>query len=122
MCDLANIFNNRFAKYRSGLLEHCVKMTAKHRGKGKNNHKNEENSFRHEVLESEARGGGHHYTLLFILFLMIVIGGATATWFCVQQHQTITYLADNLMGMQMKIVKLQSFQEEIRQSSNKVCI
>lgn len=96
-------------------------MTAKHR-KGKSNHKQEDNFFKHEALESEVRGGGNHYTLLFLLFLMIVIGGATAAWFCFQQHQTITYLADNLMGMQMKIVKLQASHEEIRQSNDKVRI
>ena len=50
---------------------------------------------------------------------MIVIGGAGISWFCFQQSQTITYLTDNFMGMQMKIVKLQASQEEIRQS-NKV--
>ncbi|CAB1336445.1 unnamed protein product, partial [Coregonus sp. 'balchen'] len=93
-------------------------MTAKHRGK-KNKHNHEDfNNFNHESSEPEARGG-NQYALLFILFLLIVVGGATATWFCFQQHQSITYLADNLMGMQMKIVKLQSFQEEILQTNEK---
>ncbi|KAM6977601.1 uncharacterized protein FYW47_002373 [Aplochiton taeniatus] len=93
-------------------------MTAKHR-KGKNNHKYEDNFFKQDSLDSEVHGGGNHYTLMFILFLLIVVGGATAAWFCFQQHQTITYLADNLMGMQMKVVKLQSSQEEFRQSNGK---
>ncbi|KAJ8257453.1 hypothetical protein GJAV_G00185760 [Gymnothorax javanicus] len=93
-------------------------MTARHR-KGKNNHKFEENSFRHDVLDAESRGG-NQYALLFILFLMIVIGGATVAWFCLQQHQTITYLADNLMGVQMKMVKLQTFQEEMRKTNEKL--
>lgn len=76
-------------------------MTAKHRGK-KNKHNHEDfNNFNHESSEPEARGG-NQYTLLFILFLLIVVGGATAAWFCFQQHQSITYLADNLMGMQMR--------------------
>ncbi|KAM9504516.1 uncharacterized protein ACWYII_047350 isoform 2-T2 [Salvelinus alpinus] len=94
-------------------------MTAKHRGK-KNKHNHEDfNNFNHESSEPEARGG-NQYTLLFILFLLIVVGGATAAWFCFQQHQSITYLADNLMGMQMKMVKLQSFQEEILQTNEKL--
>lgn len=93
-------------------------MTAKHR-KGKSNNKHEENSYKHEVLETEARPG-NNYALLFVLFLMIIVGGATVGWFCFQQHQTLTYLTDNLMGMQMKMVKLQSFQEELRKSTEKV--
>ncbi|KAM9351009.1 immunoglobulin-like and fibronectin type III domain-containing protein 1 [Symphorus nematophorus] len=51
--------------------------------------------------------------------ILSVRGGATGAWFCFQQHQTLTYLSDNLMGMQMKIVKLQSSHEEMRQSSSK---
>lgn len=94
-------------------------MTAKHR-KGKSNHKHEDNFFKNEVIESEVRPGGNNYTLLLVLFLMIVIGGATGAWFCFQQHQTLTYLTENLMGVQMKIVKLQSSHEEMRQSSSKV--
>lgn len=94
-------------------------MTAKHR-KGKSNHKHEDNFFKNEVVESEVRGGANNYALLLVLFLLIVIGGATGAWVCFQQHQTLTYLTDNLMGMQMKIVKLQSSHEELRQSSSKV--
>lgn len=94
-------------------------MTAKHRGK-KNKHNHEDfNHLIHESSEPEARGGNQN-VLLLISFLMIVIGGATGTWFCFQQHQSITYLADNFMGMQMKMVTLQSFQEEIRQTNEKV--
>nr|XP_046193284.1 neurofilament light polypeptide-like isoform X3 [Oncorhynchus gorbuscha] len=93
-------------------------MTAKHRGK-KNKHKHEDfNHLINEYSEPEARGGNQNVILL-ISFLMIVIGGATGTWFCFQQHQSITYLADNFMGMQMKMVTLQSFQEEIRQTNEK---
>ncbi|XP_021472003.1 protein Ycf2 isoform X2 [Oncorhynchus mykiss] len=93
-------------------------MTAKHRGK-KNKHNHEDfNHLIHESSEPEARGGNQN-VLLLISFLMIVIGGATGTWFCFQQHQSITYLADNFMGMQMKMVTLQSFQEEIRQTNEK---
>ncbi|KAM9429281.1 uncharacterized protein ACWYII_017435 isoform 3-T3 [Salvelinus alpinus] len=93
-------------------------MTAKHRGK-KNKHNHEDfNHLNHESSEPEARGGNQN-VLLFILFLMIVVGGATGAWFCFQQHQSITYLADNFMGMQMKMVTLQSFQEEIRQTNEK---
>nr|XP_029520655.1 uncharacterized protein LOC115132301 isoform X2 [Oncorhynchus nerka] len=100
------------------LLRYCVKMTAKHRGK-KNKHNHEDfNHLIHESSEPEARGGNQN-VILFISFLMIVIGGATGTWFCFQQHQSITYLADNFMGMQMKMVTLQSFQEEIRQTNEK---
>ncbi|KAF7667443.1 hypothetical protein LDENG_00060140 [Lucifuga dentata] len=93
-------------------------MTAKHR-KGKNNHKHEDNFFKNEVLESEVRAGGNNYSLLLVLFLIIVIVGVSGTWFCFQQHQTLTYLSDNLLGMQMKIVKLQSSHEEFRQSNHK---
>ncbi|XP_024231640.1 protein Ycf2 isoform X3 [Oncorhynchus tshawytscha] len=93
-------------------------MTAKHRGK-KNKHNHEDfNHLIHESSEPEARGGNQN-VLLLISILMIVIGGATGTWFCFQQHQSITYLADNFMGMQMKMVTLQSFQEEIRQTNEK---
>lgn len=73
-------------------------------------------------METEVRPGGNNYTLLLVLFLIFVIGGATGVWFCFQQHQTLTYLTDNLMGIQMKIVKLQSSHEEMRQSGNKVRI
>lgn len=92
-------------------------MTAKHR-KSKSN-KSEENNFKHEIPELDARPG-NQYALLFVLFLIIVIGGATVGWFCFQQHQTLTYLTDNLMGMQMRMVKLQAFQEELRKSTEKV--
>lgn len=71
-------------------------------------------------METEVRPGGNNYTLLLVLFLIFVIGGATGVWFCFQQYQTLTYLTDNLMGIQMKIVKLQSSHEEMRQSGNKV--
>lgn len=96
-----------------------VDMTAKHR-KGKSNHKHEENFFKNEVMEAEARAGANHYLLHLVLFLMMVVCGATGAWFSYQQHQTLTYLTDNLMGIQMKIVKLQSSHEEMRQSSSQV--
>ncbi|KAA8590793.1 hypothetical protein FQN60_001736 [Etheostoma spectabile] len=92
-------------------------MTAKHR-RGKGNHKHEDNFFKNEVTESEVRTGVNNHALHLVLFLLIVIGGATGAWFCFQQHQTLTYLTDNLVGMQMKIVKLQSSHEEMRQSSS----
>lgn len=94
-------------------------MTAKHR-KGKSNHKHEDNFFKNEVTESEVRAGANNYALHLVLFLMIVVGGASGAWFYFQQHQTLTYLTDNLVGVQMKIVKLQSSHEEMRQSSSKV--
>ncbi|CAJ1084765.1 hypothetical protein L3Q82_015939 [Xyrichtys novacula] len=93
-------------------------MTAKHR-RGKNNHKHEDNFFKNDITETEVRSGATNYALLLVLFLMIVIGGAIGAWFCFQQHQTLTYLTDNLMGMQMKIVKLQASHEDLRQSSSK---
>lgn len=94
-------------------------MTAKHR-KGKSNHKHEDSFFKNEVMESEVRAGANNYALHLVLFLMIVVCGATGAWFSFQQHQTLTYITDNLMGIQMKIVKLQSSHEEMRQSSSKV--
>lgn len=94
-------------------------MTAKHR-KAKNNHKNEENLFKNEVTEPEVRPGGNNYTLSLVLVLILVIGCVTGAWFCFQQHQTLTYLTDNVTGLQMKIVKLQSSHEEMRQSSSEV--
>ncbi|XP_026222728.1 glutamic acid-rich protein isoform X2 [Anabas testudineus] len=94
-------------------------MTAKHR-KGKSNHKQEENFFdKNEATESQARSGGRNPALVLVLFLVIGIGGATGAWFCFQQHQTLTYLTDNLTGMQMKMVKLQTAHEELRQSGGK---
>lgn len=93
-------------------------MTAKHR-KGKSNHKQEDNFFKNEAIETEVRAGGNNYTLLAVLVLINVIGGAIGAWFCFQQYQTLTSLTDNLMGIQMKIVKLQSSHEELRQSKSK---
>lgn len=125
------VYTSVQAFWTTGLLEYYLsapgqnivsfvgKMTAKHR-KGKSNQKHEDNFFKNEVMESEVRGGANNYTLLLVLFLMIVIGGATGAWFCFQQHQSLTDLTDNLMGMQMKIVRLQSSHEEMRQSSSKV--
>ncbi|KAG7257342.1 hypothetical protein CRUP_037298, partial [Coryphaenoides rupestris] len=56
-------------------------------------------------------------TLLAALLLTALVGAAAASWFCVQQHQTIGYLTDTFTGMQMKLVKLQSAHEEIRQAN-----
>lgn len=106
----------------SAWREHRVlrlKMTAKHR-KGKGNHKPEENSLKNEVIESEVRAGGNNPRLPLVLFLMLVIGGAIGAWFCFQQHQTLTYLSDNLTDVQMKMGTLQTSHEELRQSSGKV--
>lgn len=97
----------------------CGKMTAKHR-RGKSNHKHEDNFFKNEVAEAEVRTGPNNFALHLVLFLLIVLGGATGAWFYFQQHQTLTHLTDNLTGMQMKIVRLQSSHEELRQSSSKV--
>jgi len=95
-------------------------MTAKHR-KGKGAHKHEDDGlFKSDAAQSEVGAGLNSCALLLALFLLIVIGGATGAWFCFQQHQTLTYLTDNLMGMQMKIVKLQSSHEAMRQSSSEV--
>ncbi|XP_062247046.1 putative golgin subfamily A member 6-like protein 3 isoform X3 [Platichthys flesus] len=93
-------------------------MTAKHR-KPKNNLKNEDNLIKNEVVETEARAGGSNYAGLLVLFLMIVAVGAAGAWLCVQQHQTLTHLTDNITAMQMKIARLQSSNEEMRQSSDK---
>uniref|UniRef100_A0AAV2LZS6 Uncharacterized protein n=1 Tax=Knipowitschia caucasica TaxID=637954 RepID=A0AAV2LZS6_KNICA len=93
-------------------------MTAKHR-KGKNNHTHEDNFFKNDVMESEVRTGGNSYTLALVIVVVVVLGGAIGSWFCFQQHQTLTYLTDNLMGIQMKIAKLQSSHEEFRQSNGK---
>lgn len=93
-------------------------MTAKHR-KGKNNHKHEDNFFKNDILESEVRAAGNNYTLALVLIIVVVIGGAIGAWICFQQHQTLTDLTDNLMGVQMKIAKLQSSHEDLRQSNGK---
>ncbi|KAG7477823.1 hypothetical protein MATL_G00073690 [Megalops atlanticus] len=94
--------------------------TARHR-KGKNHIKRDENSFIHEALESEPRNGNLH-VLLFILFLMLIVGGAVVVWFCHQQQQTITQLTENLTSMQIKVVKFQTFQEEMRTNKDKLPI
>ncbi|XP_037539780.1 translation initiation factor IF-2, partial [Nematolebias whitei] len=88
-------------------------MTAKHR-KGKSNHKQEENFLKSELLETEVRPAVNNSTPLLVLVLIVVIGGVTGAWICFQQHQTLTYLTDNLMGIQMKIAKLQSSHEELQ--------
>ncbi|XP_061652175.1 uncharacterized protein LOC133488377 isoform X1 [Phyllopteryx taeniolatus] len=94
-------------------------MTAKHR-KGKSNHKHEEDQFKSEIPESEVRAGGNSYTFALFLCLVVVFGGATGTWFCYQQHLTVTHLTDTLTSMQMKVVKLQASQETVRQTNEKV--
>ncbi|XP_018615835.2 neurofilament medium polypeptide-like [Scleropages formosus] len=101
---------------RDTYLEH--KMTAKHR-KGKSNHKHDENSLRHDVAEQEARGG-HGGALLFVLLLLVVVGGASGAWFCLQQHQSVTHLAESLASVQKNMVKLQTLQEETRNSNEKL--
>ncbi|KAK2851687.1 hypothetical protein Q5P01_007963 [Channa striata] len=93
-------------------------MTAKHR-KGKGNNKHEDNFFKNDLPESEARVGGNQYMLPLVFLVIVVIGGAFGAWFCFQQNQTVTYLSDSLMGLQMKMVKLQSSHEDLRQSSGK---
>ncbi|KAM9750914.1 uncharacterized protein ACNS7B_007899 isoform 3-T3 [Menidia menidia] len=95
-------------------------MTAKHR-KGKSNHKQDDNFFKNEVMETEVRAGGNNnnYSLLLLLNLIILLGGAACAWFCFQQHQTLSYLTDNLMGVQVKIGKLQTYHEEMRLSKSK---
>lgn len=95
-------------------------MTAKHR-KGRGNNKQEENSFKHEAPERDPRRGGAP-AILSVLLLTVLIGGAIVAWFCIQQHQTSANLADTLVGMQMKMVKLQALQEEVRMTADKVNI
>lgn len=104
---------------REKKIELNLKMTAKHR-KGKANPKPEENFLKTELLETEVRPAGNSSTPLLVLVLVVVIGGATGAWICFQQHQTLTYLTDNLMGIQMKIAKLQSSYEELRLSNTQV--
>lgn len=94
-------------------------MTAKHR-KGKSNHKQEDNFFKSEILETEVRPGGKKQTSLLVLVLIGVIGCIIGAWFCIQQHLTLTDLSDNVMGIQGKIAKLQSSHEELRLSNTKV--
>lgn len=97
-----------------------AKMTAKHR-KGKGNHKHsEDNFFKNDATETEVRGGSSNYAPHLVLLAVVLIGGATGAWFCLQQQQTLAQLADSLTGMQVKMVKLQSSHEEVRQSSSKV--
>ncbi|XP_061841133.1 uncharacterized protein [Nerophis lumbriciformis] len=93
-------------------------MTAKHR-KGKSNQKHEEDNLKTEVADSEVRAGGNSSTLVFLLCLVVVLGGSIGSWFCYQQHLTLSRLTDSFTGMQMKVAKLQS-QESLRQTSDKV--
>lgn len=97
-------------------------MTAKHR-KGKGNHKHgEDNFFKSDATETEVRGGSSSSSAphLVLLLAVVLIGGAAGAWFCLQQQQTLAQLTDSLTGMQVKMVKLQSSHEEVRQSSSKV--
>ncbi|XP_015228930.1 PREDICTED: uncharacterized abhydrolase domain-containing protein DDB_G0269086-like isoform X2 [Cyprinodon variegatus] len=93
-------------------------MTAKHR-KGKSNHKQEDNFFKSEILETEVRPSGSNHTPLLVFVLVFVVGCFTGAWFFFQQHLTLTDLTDNVMGIQMKIAKLQSSHEELRLSYTK---
>ncbi|XP_061700135.1 myosin-8 isoform X1 [Syngnathoides biaculeatus] len=94
-------------------------MTAKHR-KGKGNHKHEEDHVKSDIPESEVRSGGNSHAFALFLCLVVVFGGATGTWFCYQQHLTMTHLTESLTGMQMKVVKLQASQETARQTNDMV--
>lgn len=94
-------------------------MTAKHR-KGKSNHKQEDNFFKSELLETEVRPGGNSHTPLLVLVSVVVIGWVAGACFFFQQHLTLTDLTDNVMGIQVKIAKLQSSHEELRLSNTKV--
>lgn len=98
------------------------KMTAKHRkGKGNHNHKHgEDNFFKNDATETEVRGGSGNYAPHLVLLAVVLIGGAAGAWFCLQQQQTLAQLTDSFTGMQVKMVKLQSSHEEVRQSSSKV--
>lgn len=96
-------------------------MTAKHR-KGKSNHKQEDNFFKSEILETEVRPSGSNHTPLLVFVLVFVVGCFTGAWFFFQQHLTLTDLTDNVMGIQVKIAKLQSSHEELRLSYTKVKI
>ncbi|KAJ8259628.1 hypothetical protein GJAV_G00171610 [Gymnothorax javanicus] len=86
--------------------------TARHR-KGKNFHKREDNHFLDDALEPELRSG-NQYILMFILLLLLVVGGTTFAWFSHAQQQTISHLTESLSGLQMKIVKFQQSQEEMK--------
>lgn len=96
-------------------------MTAKHRkGKGNHNHKHgEDNFFKNDATETEVRGGSGNYAPHLVLLAVVLIGGAAGAWFCLQQQQTLAQLTDSFTGMQVKMVKLQSSHEEVRQSSSK---
>lgn len=97
-------------------------MTAKHR-RGKGNHKHDDNSFKSDATEAEVRGGGGtagSSAPLLVLLALVLIGGAAGAWFCLQQQQTVAQLADSVAAVQVKMVKLQSSHEEVRQSSSKV--
>lgn len=94
-------------------------MTAKHR-RGKGNQKQEDNFIKNEIIEPEVRAAGNNSTHLLVLLAVVVVGGAIGAWICFQQHQTLSYLTDSVMNMQVKIARLQSSHEEVRQSSGKV--
>lgn len=96
-------------------------MTAKHR-KGKSNHSHEENSSSHSAVEPEPQGGGgSHSGSVCVLFLLFVVGGATAAWFCFQQHQTVTSLTDSVERLQSKLAQMENVGEQLREANEKVC-
>lgn len=104
------------------IVSSSAKMTAKHR-RGKGNHKHgEDNFFKNDASETEVRNGSSNYAphLVVLLAAVVLLGGATGAWFCLQQQQSLAQLTDSLTGMQVKMVKLQSSHEEVRQSSSKV--
>ncbi|XP_041083788.1 FYVE and coiled-coil domain-containing protein 1 [Polyodon spathula] len=95
-------------------------MTAKHR-KGKLNHRPEENSPSPAAVDPEPQGGGgSHSGSVLVLFLLFVAGGATAAWFCFQQHQTATSLADSFVRLQSKLAQLENVGEQLREANEKL--
>ncbi|KAK1145646.1 inhibitor of nuclear factor kappa-B kinase-interacting protein-like [Acipenser oxyrinchus oxyrinchus] len=94
-------------------------MTAKHR-KGKSNHRPEENSSSHSAVEPEPQGGGSHSGSVCVLFLLFVAGGATAAWFCFQQHQTVASLTDSVERLQSKLAQMENVGEQLREANEKL--
>ncbi|XP_028849962.1 centrosome-associated protein CEP250 [Denticeps clupeoides] len=92
-------------------------MTTKHRRGGRGNHKPDDGALRADPPEPDSGAGRR--PLLLLLLLLAALVAVAAAWFGFQQHQSLGRLTAGLSSVQMTVVQLQSFQEEMRRTHEK---